>query len=391
MQFEAGAWGILKAVNDAFVNPLLLLGGAGSLALGIYNSGANLFGFGSGWLGPRLAGRVGSSGKTVLLCLTFARTVFAALVAYLLLAHQVRATVIIPLVFLWGIGEGLALPLWTSFIAGLVGAGERGRWLAARGTAATLSTIPVMVGVVLLFLFASKERALPLAYGVAAVAGVGSLFLVRRLLRLAGSQPVPPARSVHSLPPDPAARRFLGGVFVFWFGSALAWPVLPRYIINDLHAPTAYFAVSQLIAAVAGVIVQRRWGRLSDESGPTKVLLLSGIGASIVPVLWAVVPFFWLGFGVDVIAQSAWPGHMLGLTLRSVELAGRESERASLLGWTNLAQGGGACISPLLASIAVSHTGTVPILLLSGGLRFLGIFVLTGFALKRPRLARLPG
>jgi MFS family permease len=377
VQIEAGAWGIMKAINDAFINPLLLVSGAGSLAIGIFNSGANLFGFGAGWLGPRLAGRVGSSSKATLMCLATGRVVFLLLVGYLLATSSHSVALIITLIFVWGIGEGLALPLWTNFLAGLVGPGQRGKWLSMRASAATMSTIPVMIGVVLIFIFASREQAIPIAYGLAAICTVVSFFMVRRIFALAGPQPVPAARSVHSLPKEPEARHFLGGVFVFWFGSALSWPILPRYILDDLHAPAAYFAFASLIAATFGTLVQRRWGKLSDERGAMLVLLLAGVGASFVPIIWTVIPLFWLGFSMEILASLSWPGHMLGLTMRSVELAKDDQDRASLLGWTNLAQGAGACVSPLLSSILVEHTGIAAVLLLSGVLRLLGTGIMT--------------
>lgn len=388
VQVEAGAWGIQKAINDAFINPLLLVSGAGSLAIGIYNSGANLFGFGAGWLGPRVAGRMGSSAKAALLCLTVGRSVFLALVLYLLIVSNHSPAVIIPLIFIWGIGEGLTTPLWTNFLAGLVGPGQRGKWLAMRASAATMSTIPVMSGVVLIFIFASNEQALPIAYALAAVCGVISLYMVRKLFTMAGPQPVPPARSVHSLPAEPAAKTFLGGVLVFWFGSALSWPILPRYILDNLHAPAAYFAIASLIAATMGTAVQKRWGRLSDESGAMTVLLISGIGASLVPAIWTIIPVFWLGFSMEVLASCSWPGHMLGLTMRSVELAKDEHDRASLFGWTNLAQGAGACVSPLLSSILVSHTGIAAVLILSAVLRLLGTVIMSAPALRERVAAR---
>lgn len=388
VQTEAGAFGILKSLNDAFVNPLLISRGAGSLALGVYNSGANLFGFGAGWLGPRLAARTQSVRKTVLACLLLGRLTFLALALYLLLTDGSGAPVIIALVLAWGIGEGLVLPLWASHIAGMVGPGERGRWLAMRATAATLATVPIMLGVVLLLFFASKEQALPLAYSVAAVAGMGSLATIARLFRQYGEGTVPPARSVRSLPDEPGARHFLGGVWLFWFGAGLVWPVLPPYIIGELGAPTVYFALVQLMSAGIGVVVQRRWGKLGDDRGAARVLLLSGIGASLVPALWGVVPVYWIGFAVESIASSSWPGHMLGLTLRSVELARHEHDRSSLLGWTNLAQGAGACVSPLLASWLVIHTGAVPILFLSAALRLAGALVMAAPALRRQPAAQ---
>ncbi|MCC6791915.1 MAG: hypothetical protein IT336_09525 [Thermomicrobiales bacterium] len=383
VQIEAGAWGILKTLNDAFVNPLLIARGAGPLALGIFNSGANLFGFGAGWLGPRLAARSGSVRRTALACLICGRSVFLFMAIYVLLVKDATASTIIPLLLAWGFGEGLVLPLWASFIAGMVGPGERGRWLAMRATAATMSTVPVMAGVVLLFLFASKEEALPLAYILASIAGLSSLLMVARLFRVVGEGPIPEAKSVRSLPNEPGARRFLSGVLLFWFGAAFIWPVMPAYIINELHAPPVYFALTQLGAAIVGTYIQRRWGQLGDQRGAVRVLLLSGFGAALVPALWGIVPVYWIGFFVEVIGWACWPGHMLGLTLRSVELAERDSDRSSLLGWTNLAQGAGACVSPLIASWLVIQIGTVPILFISATLRIGGTLVMTS-GLRRP-------
>ena len=376
VRIEAGAWGIMKALSDAFVSPLLISRGAGPLALGIFNSGANLFGFGSGWFGPRIAARTKSVRKTTLICLLLGRLVFLSLALYLIFSDNVTVPAIIAFVLAWGVGEGLVLPLWSSFIAGLVGPGERGRWLAMRGTAATLSTVPVLASVVLLFIFASREQALPIAYLVASVSGLTSLVMIARIFRSAGEGPIPPVRSFRSLPDEPGARRFLVGVSVFWFGAAFVWPVLPAYILNELHAPTAYFAISQLMAAIAGVFIQRKWGKLGDDQGAKRVLLLSGIGASMVPALWGLVPVWWLGFAVEIIGYFGWPGHMLGLTLRSVELAKHEHDRSSIMGWTNLAQGGGACISPLIAAWLVMQTGAVPILFLSAILRICGVLIM---------------
>lgn len=376
VRLEAGAWGILKALNDAFINPLLISREAGAIALGIYNSGANLFGFGAGWLGPRLAAQRGSVRRTAIACLLVGRTALLLLALYLLMSDKGGVAVIIPLIFLWGIGEGLVVPLWQSFLAGMVGPSERGRWLAMRGSFATLSTVPIMISLVVLFLVSTRERVLPIAYLAAAVAGLVSLVMVRRIFTIAGEAPVPAARSVRSLPDEPGARRFLGGVWLFWFGAGLVWPVLPPYILNELGAPTLYFAISSLSAAVIGVFMQRKWGKWGDERGTAFVLLFGGIGAALVPALWGVVPVFWLGFAIEIIGFICWPGHMLGLTLRSVELAKHEQDRSSLLGWTNLAQGSGAFLSPLLASLAVGTVGTVPILFASAALRLAGTLVI---------------
>ena len=377
VQREAGAWGIMKVVNDAFIQPLLIAFGASQIALGIYISGSSLFTFGAGWLGPTVAGFVGSARRFTLGALAVSRTVYVLLTLYLLLAPTVDPYVVIGLAFIWCIGEGFALPMWTTLLTGMVSAPERGRWVAMRAQAATIGTVPVLFGILLLVLFASKEQALPIAYAVAAIGGVVSWFSMRHLYSMAPNQTLPPRRSIPHFPSHPDARQFLGGVFIFWFGSALTWPIIAKYLTDHLHAPTAYFAISQILGAFIALVVQPRWGKLGDRVGTRHILLLSAIGSATVPLFWAFVPVFWLGFLIDGIAYVVWPGHMLGLTLRAVELADNEEDRPMMLGWTNLMQGAGACLSPLIAAVAVSYVGIPAILIVSCVMRLLAGFIMS--------------
>src|SRR6476469_2373433 len=66
VRIEASGWGMMNAIHNAFVNPLLIDRGAGPIALGIFNSGANLFLYSSGFVGPRLAYKAGGLGRAVM-------------------------------------------------------------------------------------------------------------------------------------------------------------------------------------------------------------------------------------------------------------------------------------------------------------------------------------
>ena len=101
---EAGGWGVLTVVNSAFIQPLLIASGAGQLALGVYISGSSLFSFGAGWIGPRLASRVGSTARATLSVVGLGRIVFLIFTAYLLLANNARTEILIPLILIWALG-----------------------------------------------------------------------------------------------------------------------------------------------------------------------------------------------------------------------------------------------------------------------------------------------
>jgi MFS family permease len=377
----------MTAINSSFIQPLLIARGAGQLALGIYISGSSLVGFSAGWVGPTLASRIGNSARMVLGTIGIGRIAFLLLTGYLLFFGNVQPELLIALILLWGLGEGLAGPIWTSFVAGMVDASERGRWIAMRGQAATAMTVPILVAILLLVMFASKDQVLPVAYSLAAIGAAVSWFSLRRVFASSPEQPAPAKRSLAHMPESRQARTFLAGTFLFWFASALTWPIIPRHLVNHLHAPTAYFAISPIIGAFIGIVLQPRWGRFGDRSGACRILLLSGVGLSIVPLLWAIAPVYWFGWVVDSVAFCFWPGHTLGLTLRAVELVDNDGDRPMMLGWTNLAQGAGATLSPLIASMTISELSLPVILVMAFALRLVSSWVISGAV---PRMARQP-
>ncbi|MGH2560928.1 MAG: MFS transporter, partial [Thermomicrobiales bacterium] len=313
---------------------------------------------------------------------TVARCVLLALAMVLAATGDGAVGLLVVVALAWIACEGLALPLWTAFLTGLASPSERGRWLALRATAATGSAAVVMLILVVLLRIFSAERALPIAYAVAAVAGVASLLQLRRIVSAVPELPLPPVRSLRSVPSGRPARQFLAGVALVWFGAGLVGPVMAPYIIHDLGAPTAFFGIAAVVAAFIGLLVQRRWGRFGDERGARAVLLLGGVAVTFPPILWTMVPVYWLGLLVDTISAAGWPGHVLGLTLRSCELVEDDAERPTMLAWTNLAQGTGAFVAPLLASGLVGITGPIPLMVAAGVIRLIGTVVIAEPALR---------
>ena len=388
---EAGAWGILSTTNTAFVGPLLLSRGAGPLAFGVYNSAINLFGLGAACFGPRLARQAGGSSRATFVALAAARSIFIAVPLLLVLTAGGAVPALIAVLVLWAAGEGIALPLWTASVAGVAEPAERGRWLAARATIAVGAGVCVVVPTLVLLSLGPTGRALQVAYAGAAVAGLVGLLQVRALGGMLPPQAAPAPWGWR--PPGELDPRFLGGVFLFWFGAALNRPVLPAYVVDHLRAPASYFAVAAVAAAVAGVVTQPWWGRYADARGARAVLGISGLGAGAAPLLWAVVPVYWLGLPVEALAAGCWLGHLLGLALRGVELADDAARRPAVLAWTQLAQGAGAALAPLLAAAVVRPVGTGPILVTSGALCLGATTMLAGepSAMGRRAVPRLRG
>ena len=390
MQAEAAGWGIMKAITDGFINVMLIGRGAGPLQLGVYNSLANLFGYSSGFIGPRVAHRLGSIGRAALVILLIGRLLPIGLLAILWTTDGGYVWPILALVLASIAGEGLAAPLWTAFLAGLVGSAHRGRWLAIRATAAASAASVVMISMLMLFQFGDKASALPFAYSLATIAGLFSIVKLRTLFSTNVPPPPPAPRSIRSLPAGTERRRFLGGVLIYWFGAGLIWPVLPPYLIRDLHAPATYFALAGAMGAVVGIVIQKFWGRYADYQGARAQLFFAGIGTGLVPIGWTLAPSIWFGPAIEMFGFVCWPAHTMGLTVRAVELAENESDRTAMIGWVNLMQGAGACISPLISSALIGTTGTFAILVASAVLRVGGSIVMSEAPRNRWYLGRGP-
>jgi MFS family permease len=376
MQIEAGAWGALVALNAAFVSLLLITRGGEALALAIYASGASLFGLGMGFLGFILSTRTKDASRVTLAALIAARVVFVTVPFLLTVTTEGALSVLIVILLIWAVGEGMAMPLWIAYLAGLSDPSERGRWFAGRATAAAIGAAGALLPMLLLVRVTTTERALQVAYLIAALAALVSTLQVWRLFRLAPATTVP-RRHAWRISGSPG-WQFLGGVFCFWFGAALNRPVLPPYVVHELHAPAGYFATAAVVAAVGGVGLQRWWGDYGTLRGTRALLGLSGVGAGAAPLLWAVVPDFRLGIMVEALAAGCWLGHLLGLTLHGVELAKDDAERASVVARTQVAQGTAAALGPFVAAGIVGMVGAVPILVTSGAICLGSTVIMTG-------------
>lgn len=373
VDLEAAAWGVLNATSTAFVSPLLLARGAGPVAFGVYNSAVNVFGLCMAWTGPGIAARTGNN-RVIFGAFCAARLAFVSVPVLLILTSSGALPLLILGLVLWAAGEGIALPLWTTIVANVVTPERRGRWLARRATMAAAVGVAAIVPALLLLAAAPAETALTVAFAGAALAGLASLIPLHRVL----VTPSPPVAKLNRTMPRGLSLRFLGAVFVFWFGAALNRPVLPAFAVDRLGAPASYFALTAIVAGVAGVVVQPRWGAFADARGAQALLLVSGLGAAVAPLLWTVVPTFWLAIPIEVMATSCWLGHLLGLSLHGIEVARDESERPAVAGWTSLAQGSGAAIAPALAASVVGAIGPGAILGLSGLLCLGGAGVMAG-------------
>src|SRR3954468_5273696 len=144
-RIEPAAWGALVALNAAFVSLLLITRGAEAMALAIYASGASLFGLGTGFLGLFVATRTRDAARATLAALIAARVALIGVPFLLAATTEGALSLLIIVLLIWAIGEGMATPIWTAYLASLRNPSERGRWFAGRATAAAIGAAAALL------------------------------------------------------------------------------------------------------------------------------------------------------------------------------------------------------------------------------------------------------
>jgi MFS family permease len=212
---------------------------------------------------------------------------------------------------LFWISGSVMAPAWGDWIASLTSGVHRERYFARRSG---------IVHVCLLTAFTLSGLALYQTEG-SELSTYAALFAVGAVARFASaaalvvqSDPNPPAPS-----PLSASRRILLAfregrfrVVVYYgclmCGASVAIPFFTPYMLEELGLDygtfTALSAVSILTKAVAFPLLRR----VSEALGLPRLLLLSGLGVALVPLLWTVARSFELLILVHVVSGAAWAG-----------------------------------------------------------------------------------
>ena len=176
--------------------------------------------------------------------------------------------------------------------------------------------------------------------------------------------------------------------FVFLTGSALAAPLIPLYLVRTVHASDGWISAINTAGTAVLVIGYFIWTNQSRKVGTHKVLLLTTLGSSLYPLLFAFILSPWqlvLLAGVNGIFQAGVDLIFFDELMKTVPL-----EYSAL--FVSIAQGIqflSSIIAPL-AGTAISDASSLSVgLIISAGFRFLG-FLMFAFdrKAKSPQAAK---
>ncbi len=162
---------------------------------------------------------------------------------------------------------------------------------------------------------------------------------------------------------------------IFWgFSVSLGGPLISVFFAESLGGSAALWSVCSSAGLIATMVGQRYWGRLSDHFGPKSVMVLGGIGAASLPLVWLAIPVPELGFIASFIGSFGWGGYNLAAFNFLLELTPDEN-RPTYVGVYNTLVGVTTSVAPLVGGLLAEAVGLRWVMLISGVLRFTSYFV----------------
>jgi len=306
-----GIWGsTADAFTAPFIIPFALALGATELVIGIINSLQNLGMLASQVPGAEIVWFFRKRKMINVACEILAKTSWLAIVLIPFLPSDSWLTVMIVSITLSSFFVNLSYPAWTSFIADVVPKEFRGRYFGNRnmwmGFAAIIASVAAgfyldlfpkgnLLGFSSIFLF-----------GV-----IAGIIAVGYYSRLRGK---PVRLAEHSfrdyLKVTGNMRRFLAFTAFFNFSYMIASPFFAVYMLNNLGMDYGSYVLFAAIAAFAGLVSQRHWGRLMDKFGCRPMIGISVVGAAFVPFLYIFInqQNLLMLIPVQILSGVAWAG-----------------------------------------------------------------------------------
>lgn len=245
---------------------------------------------------------------------------------------DLRVWALVAIVALSSLFVAMNNTFWLSWLADLVPPRLRGRYFGLRNIiiAAVSMSVPLLASA---FIDAWKIRFSPqhtggflLVFAFGILCGLAALAVQWRMpaMPLVPSQGEPFFSRLAIPIRDTNFRRFI--LFhVCWGASAyMAGPFFTVYMLEDLHLSYTVITALASLTALCNMIGMRFWGQATDRFSAKPVMLLSGMGAALLPGLWvltAVAPSAMVLPVVHALGGFSWAGFNLNLNTLLLALA----------------------------------------------------------------------
>lgn len=379
--------GVLMNLVAGLINPFLgvfaLRLGASNLLLGLITSLPALINTIVFIPGSRLIQKYTRKLPIVLTAATIARIfyfLFGSL-ALLGIPDESKASIFVILLALMNVPNAITSAAWTEMIGKVFPADRRASLVGLRnmygGAAAMCATL--IAGYVL-------DRLLfPVNFVVLFYAGfvlaMGSVFFLSKTVEPEGT--VPSERQTFNLktlfPKTKQGTRFKFfclSAFFMQFGLSMPAPVGTVYFVNHLNLTNSNLSLLTIAASLTAVIAYPIWGKVANNRGNRSVLFMTMVGLTlfmfILPLSPSIVYLIAIHLMLGVF-NAGWAMTIFTILLNYTNPENRSTGIAFFNSFINSA----VFISPFLGSYLLNVLNTKYIFLIAGGIRLIGLLLLT--------------
>lgn len=210
------------------------------------------------------------------------------------------------------VNANLAFPAWMSVTGEIVPMEGRGRYFGSRNLVMGIAGMLAILLAGELITRAGSPHGYQIALGLAFALGLISTYSFGRLRDPRGKAPIPVegSLSLRALLQDvkghPAFLALTLAMVMWNFSVNISSPFFNVYMVQNLKFTASMVGITSVTSTVAGLIVQRRIGRLSDRLGSRKVMLISMLIIPFVPAMWVFITQFWQVIAVNSFSGMAW-------------------------------------------------------------------------------------
>lgn len=239
------------------------------------------------------------------------------------LTNQSRLWIIFSVLLFSHLSFMLLANTWWMWMADLVPDRIRGRYFGFKSALALIfGTFWSLAGGALLDYYRSQGDPL---YGfcilfcvASAFALIGLLFLMRQYEPPMKRDPVPSFREIFGILKNDNFRCATLFMFIWNFGVGLMVVLTAKHMLGYLNMSFTQLMLYPVIINIVGFGIARYWGRLMDHVGTRTTLLLCGLAAGLVPLLWLFTkPGTLWPIWVDAVATGLF---MTGMNIAAVNL-----------------------------------------------------------------------
>ncbi|TAJ94397.1 MAG: MFS transporter [Gammaproteobacteria bacterium] len=315
---------------------------------------------------------------------------------------------VVLLIFYYGASH-LATPAWTRLMGDLVPERRRGRYFAYRNRVTSLINLVSMIAAGIILDVFDRTGSTVIGFtAIFSIAFVARMISVRHIRRM--HEPQLHATTLE----NPGivfntVRHGGAGIFTLYFvcmqmAVAVASPLFTVYMLRDLRFSYVEFMANMGAAVAIQFVTLNLWGRIGDIFGHRLILLLTGVGIPLLPLLWVVSGNFWYLLAVQAFSGLVWGGFNLACGNLLFDLV-PAAQRVSYVAVHNVLYASGVFLGALLGMALIDMiparaawfgatvmTPLLNVFLISTLLRFLVSLLFLGRIrehrkVRRPRLS----